>query len=156
MILKKDTKAPDFQLLNPEGTPVSLQDFRDKKHVVLIFYPADWSPVCGDEIALFSEMKSIFDKEDAVLLGISVDSFFCHKAFSDDRKVHFQLLADFEPKGAVARQYGVYNDKAGYDSRALFLIDKQGIIRWSFLSPDEVNPGANGVLDALDELKKQA
>lgn len=153
MILQKDTKAPDFQLLNPEGKLVSLKDFHQKKNVVLIFYPADWSPVCGDEIALFSEMKSIFDKEETVLLGISVDSFFCHKAFTDDRKVHFQLLADFEPKGEVARKYGVYNDQAGYDSRALFLIDKQGQIVWSYLSPDEINPGADGVLDALEKLK---
>ncbi|WP_228098695.1 redoxin domain-containing protein [Pedobacter sp. MC2016-24] len=153
MILQKDTKAPDFQLLNPDGKPVALKDYYQKKNVILIFYPADWSPVCGDEIALFSEMKSIFDKEEAVLLGISVDSFFCHKAFTDDRKVHFQLLADFEPKGDVAKKYGVYNDQAGYDSRALFLIDKQGQIAWSFLSPDEINPGADGVLDALEKLK---
>lgn len=122
--------------------------------MVLIFYPAGWGLVCGDEIALFSEMKSIFDRQDTVLLGISVDSFFCHKAFVDDRKIHFQLLADFEPEGEVARKYGVYNDKAGYNSRALFLIDKSGEIAWSFLSPDEINPGADGVLDALDQLKQ--
>eukprot|EP01132_Coremiostelium_polycephalum_P017743 gene17743-21211_t len=143
-MLKKNTPAPDFQLLNPEGEVVSLSDFKNKKNVVLLFYPADWSPVCGDEISLFSQMKPIFDKEDAVLLGISVDSFFCHKAYTAHRKIHFQLLADFEPKGAVARQYGVYNEKAGYNSRALFLIDKSGTVQWSYLAPDEVNPGADG------------
>lgn len=152
-MLQKNDKAPDFQLLNPDGEQVVRSDFEGKKNVVLIFYPADWSPVCGDEIALFSSMLPIFDKEEAVLLGISVDSFFCHKAYTDDRKIHFQLLADFEPKGEVARKYGVYNEQAGYNSRALFLIDKTGTIAWSYLSPDEINPGADGVLDALDELK---
>lgn len=154
MMLKKNDKAPDFDLLNPDGKKIALKDFKGKKNVVLIFYPADWSPVCGAEVALFSEMKSIFDKQDAVLLGISVDSLFCHKAYTDDKKLRFQLLADYEPKGSVAKQYGVYNNTAGNNSRALFLIDKKGVIAWSHLSPNEVNPGAGGVLDALDELNK--
>jgi len=125
---------------------------------VLAFYPADWSPVCGDQMGLYNEMLSEFEGLDAELLGISVDGPWCHAAFSRDRKLHFPLLADFEPKGEVARRYGVYRPADGVCERALFVIDANGAIHWSFVSPVGVNPGAAGILAALEELqnKKEA
>jgi peroxiredoxin len=120
--------------------------------VILLFYPADWSPVCGDEVALVNEVLPEFQRHGAELLGISVDGVWCHRAFKEARHLRFPLLADFEPKGAVARAYGVYREKDGISERALFVIDAEGIIRWSYLSPIGVNPGADGVLTALEAL----
>src|SRR5437870_4815023 len=125
--------------------------------VVLAFYPADWSPVCGDQVALYNEMLKEFHELGAELIGISVDGAWCHAAFARDRKLHFPLLADFEPKGDVARRYGVYRDKDGVSERALFVIDSEGKVHWSFVSPIGVNPGADGILSALEDLQnKQA
>jgi peroxiredoxin len=109
-------------------------------------------------MALYNEMLSEFEALDAELLGISVDGAWCHAAFSRDRKLHFPLLADFEPKGEVARLYGVYRQGDGSTERALFVIDANGIIHWRFVSPVGVNPGAAGILSALEELqnKKEA
>ncbi len=150
-ILKPGTKAPDFTLPSSPEQSVSLAEFRGRP-VVLAFYPADWSPVCGDQMALYNEMLSEFAKQGAQLLGISVDGVWCHAAFTADRKLRFPLLADFEPKGAVARQYGVYREGDGIAERALFVIDAQGVLRWSFLSPIGVNPGADGIFDALEAI----
>lgn len=119
-----------------------------------MFYPADWSPVCGDEAALFNAVLPEFRKHNAQLLGISVDGPWCHDAFSENRKLHFTLLSDFEPKGAVSKQYGAYRDKEGVCERALFVIDKNGHIAWNYLSPVAENPGADGVLSALETLSK--
>ncbi|MDB5358254.1 MAG: Alkyl hydroperoxide reductase subunit C-like protein [Phycisphaerales bacterium] len=118
----------------------------------MAFYPADWSPVCGDELALFNEILPEFERHNAQLLGISVDGPWCHVAYARDRKLHFPLLADFEPKGEVARKYGVYREDDGVSERALFLIDENGVIRWSYVSPMGVNPGADGALRALEAL----
>ena len=118
----------------------------------MAFYPADWSPVCSDEMALYNEMLKYFSKYDAVLAGISVDSKWCHQAFSKSRNLHFPLLADFEPKGEISKKYGVYDEKEGTSSRALFVIDKEGVIAWSYLSPVGTNPGADGILNALENL----
>ena len=120
--------------------------------VVIMYYPADWSPVCGDEVALLNAVLFELAKHGAQLLGISVDGVWCHSAFASARKLHFPLLADFEPKGAVARAYGVYRDTEGTSERALFVIDAEGGIRWRSLSPVGVDPGADGVLDVLDKL----
>jgi len=150
-ILAAGSVAPNFSLPSTPDQRVSLADFRGQV-VVLAFYPADWSPVCGDQMALYNEMLGEFRKQKAQLLGISVDGVWCHAAFAGDRKLHFPLLADFEPKGAVAREYGVYRESEGLTERALFVIDAEGIIRWSFLSPIGVNPGADGIFDALDAL----
>ncbi len=152
-ILSPGTPAPEFALPSGPDQRVSLAAFRGQP-VVLAFYPADWSPVCGDQMALYNEMVDEFAKMNAQLLGISVDGVWCHAAFSSDRKLHFPLLADFEPKGAVARQYGVYRDAEGITERALFVIDAEGIVRWSFLSPIGVNPGADGIFDALEALAR--
>jgi peroxiredoxin len=154
-ILSSGTAAPEFSLPSRPDQRASLTGFRGQP-VVLAFYPADWSPVCGDQMALYNEMTSAFASFNAQLLGISVDGAWCHAAFSTDRKLHFPLLADFEPKGAVARQYGVYREPDGVCERALFVIDAEGVIRWSFLSPIDVNPGADGIFDALEALSHRS
>ncbi|WP_291946228.1 peroxiredoxin [Chitinophaga sp.] len=151
MILTAHTSAPDFELFATPDKKVKLSSFRGKK-VILSFYPADWSPVCSDQLAVYNETLKYFQAAGAQLLGISVDSKWSHRAFSEDRHLHFPLLADFEPKGAVAKQYGVYDEQRGAAQRALFVIDEKGIIQWSYLSPNDVNPGADGILEALDTL----
>jgi peroxiredoxin len=144
--------APDFTLKSTPDQTVNLSEFSGQP-VVLAFYPADWSPVCGDQMALYNEMLPEFKELGAELLGISVDGIWCHTAFSRDRKLHFPLLADFEPKGAIAKLYGVYREADGTTERALFVINAEGIIHWSYVSPVGVNPGADGILSALEELQ---
>jgi len=151
--LKPGIQAPDFSLSTTPDQKVSLSEFRGRT-VVLVFYPADWSPVCSDQLALYDELKPEFSEFEAQIIGISVDGVWCHLAFSKDRKLRFPLLADFEPKGAVARQYGVYRDKDGESERALFVIDAEGVIRWSYVSPVGINPGADGILKALESMAK--
>jgi peroxiredoxin len=152
--LTAGTPAPEFSLHATPDQLVSLSDFRGRP-VILAFYPADWSPVCGDQMALYNEILNEFQTFDAELIGISVDGSWCHIAFSHDRRLRFPLLADFEPKGGVARRYGVYREADGTTERALFVIDAAGIIRWSHVSPIGVNPGADGILRALESLKKE-
>ncbi len=145
------TKAPGFELNSTPDQKLKLSDFTGKR-LILAFYPADWSPVCGDQMSLYNETLKYFKKHNADIVGISVDGKWCHTAFEKDRKLHFPLLADFEPKGEVAKAYGVYNAASGQAQRALFVIDEEGIIRWNYLSPDGINPGADGILDALEEM----
>jgi len=154
-ILPAGTRAPDFTLPVTPDQSVSLSDFRGRP-VIIAFYPGDFSPVCGDQMALYNELRSEFHKHHAELLGISVDSAWCHGAFAEARKLHFPLLSDFEPKGAVARLYGAYRPKEGTAARALFVLDGDGIIRWSYLSPVGVNPGADGILEALESMDAPA
>src|SRR5437867_5061693 len=146
--LPPGTKAPDFTLPSTPDQTLSLSDFRGRP-VILVFYPEDWSPVCSDELALYQQLLPEFQAHDAVLLGISVDGVWSHLAFSKDRNLHFPLLSDFDPKGDISRTYGVFTERNGESARALFVIDPKGIIRWSYLSPDGVNPGADGILSAL-------
>lgn len=153
-ILAPGVAAPDFSLHSTPDQLVSLSDFRGAP-LVVAFYPADWSPVCSDQMALYNEMLSEFHKFKAAIVGISVDGSWCHSAFACDRKLHFPLLADFEPKGAVARLYGVYHERDGVSERALFVIDPMGTIAWSYLSPVGVNPGADGILEALETLESK-
>ena len=150
-ILTVGTKAPDFTLPVTPDQKISLNELKGKP-IILAFYPADWSPVCGDQMALYNEILPEFRKHKAELLGISVDGYWCHTAFSKNRHLHFPLLSDFEPKGAIAKKYGAYNDKAGVCERALFVVDKDGVIAWSYLSPMAENPGADGILEALENL----
>ena len=149
--LRPGTPAPDFSLPSTPDQKVSLSEFLGRP-VVLVFYPSDWSPVCGDQLALYNELLPDFASYDAEILGISCDGVWCHIAFSKDRKYRIPLLSDFEPKGAVARLYGVYDEKTGESERALFVIDASGIIRWSYVSPVGINPGADGILKALENL----
>src|SRR6476660_3614035 len=153
MILSKGNTAPDFNLFATPDQKLNLSDLKGKK-VVLAFYPADWSPVCSDQMALYNEMHKLFAKHNAQVIGVSVDSKWCHLAFAGDRKFHFPLLADFEPKGAVSKLYEVYDEKEGESLRALYVIDEKGIIRWNYLSPVGINPGADGILNALEDLDK--
>lgn len=153
--LKPGTKAPDFVLPSAPNQKTSLKEYHGRP-VILAFYPADWSPVCGDQMALYNEVLPEFERFGAQLLGISVDGEWCHAAFAKDRALHFPLLADFEPKGAVARHYGVYRAPDGFAERALFVVDGEGIIRWSYVSPIDVNPGADGILRALEALVPEA
>src|SRR5687767_12281198 len=149
------TVAPDFTLHSAPDQSVSLSNFRGQT-VILAFYPADWSPVCGDQMALYNEILDEFREHDAELLGISVGGAWCHKAYAEAKKLQFPLLADFEPKGAVSRAYGAYATQKGQSARALFVIDREGIIHWSHLSPSGVNPGADGILKALESLSAGA
>jgi peroxiredoxin len=144
--------APDFSLPSSPSTTATLAEHRGHP-VILVFYPADWSPVCGDQLALYTELQEEFARFDAKMLGISVDGPWCHAAFIAARNYSIPLLADFEPKGAVARSYGVYSEQTGTTERALFVIDAAGIIRWSHVSPMGINPGADGILAALESLK---
>jgi peroxiredoxin len=152
-MLNPGVVAPDFVLSVTPDQKLSLGELRGKP-VILAFYPADFSPVCGDQMALYNEIRGEFHRHGAELLGISVDSVWCHAAFAKDRHLHFPLLSDFEPKGAVARQFGAYRPGDGFCERALFVIDKQGVIAWSYCSPVGVNPGADGILEALEALAK--
>jgi peroxiredoxin len=149
--LASGTAAPDFSLQCAPDQSLSLGAFLGRP-VVLVFYPADWSPVCGDQLALYNELSEEFGKTNAALLALSVDGVWCHAAFAKDRRYRFPLLADFEPKGEVARRYGVYRQKDGFSERALFVLDQQGVIRWSYVSAVGVNPGADGILNALEAL----
>ena len=153
--LAPGTKAPDFTLQVAPHENFSLSELSGRP-VILAFYPADWSPTCGDQIGLYNEVLPEFEKLGAELLGISVDGPWCHKAFAEARHLHFRLLSDSEPKGAVARQYGVYRSADGISERALFVIDRNGVITWSYVSPIRVNPGADGILEALERLPKAA
>jgi peroxiredoxin len=150
-ILPAGRPAPDFTLAAGPGESISLSRLRGRP-VILAFYPADWSPVCGDQMALYNEILGEFRAFGAELLGVSVDSMWCHRAFAENRRLRFPLLADFEPKGEIARTYGVYRASDGTSERALFVIDSNGIVRWSYCSPIDVNPGADGILEALERL----
>jgi peroxiredoxin len=152
-MLTPGTLAPDFALSCTPDQKLKLSELRGKK-IILAFYPADWSPVCSDQMALYNETLKFFSRYNAQIIGISVDSKWCHLAFSGNRKLHFPLLADFEPKGAVSKLYEVYDENEGESQRALYVIDEKGIIRWNYLSPVGINPGADGILNALEELNK--
>lgn len=145
-------KAPDFELFSTPDQKLKLQQLRGKK-VILSFYPADWSPVCGDQMSLYNEMLKFFREKNAEMIGISVDSKWSHHAFSQNKNLKFPLLADFEPKGAIAKLYGVYDDESGECQRALYIIDEDGTVRWNYVSPKAINPGADNILDALDQMK---
>ena len=152
--LQPGTVAPDFELPSTPDQKVMLSEFRGQS-VILVFYPEDWSPVCSDQLALYQALLPEFQRFGAELMGISVDSVWSHLAFAKDRNLHFPLLSDFEPKGEVARAYHVYRAQEGTTERALFVLDADGIIRWSYVSPVGVNPGADGILRALEDLGKE-
>jgi peroxiredoxin len=153
--LPPGTKAPDFELPSAPDRTVSIAEFRGRP-VILAFYPADWSPVCSDQLVVYQEVLPEFQRFNAALLGISVDGIWSHLAFARERSLHFPLLADFEPKGDVARKYHVYRSREGTSERALYVIDADGVVRWSYVAPVEVNPGADGILRALGALGKGA
>ena len=150
-LLPVGSEAPDFTLNAIPGEAHSLRELRGRP-VVLVFYPADWSPVCGDQLALYNQLKDVWKGLRAQVVGVSVDGVWCHQAYSTTRNLSFPLLADFEPKGAVAQRYNAYNNKGGVAHRALYVLDANGIIQWNHLSPANINPGADGILKALESL----
>jgi peroxiredoxin len=152
--LPAGTPAPEFDLPSGPDATLGLADLRGRP-AVLTFYPADWSPVCSDQLVLYQEIRPMFDTFNAQILGISVDGVWCHRAFAQHRGIEFPLLSDFEPKGTVSRAFGVYRRGEGVSERALFVLDAHGAIEWSYLSPINVNPGADGILRALEDLTRK-
>lgn len=150
-MLPAEIFAPDFELYAAPDQKLKLSELRNRK-IILAFYPADWSPVCDDQMTLYNEMEKYFARFNAQVIGISVDSKWSHLAFSEHNKFNFPLLSDFEPKGEVARLYEAYDEKTGACQRALYVIDERGVIRWAYKSPIGINPGADGILNALEEL----
>jgi peroxiredoxin len=151
--LEKGTKAPDFSLKVTPDQTVCLSDFLGRP-VILAFYPADFSPVCGDEMSLYNEILPEFKKYNAELLGISVDNVWSHLAFAKEKNLHFPILSDFNPKGEVSKLYNAYNEKDGVSERALYVVDRKGKIAWGYISPIGINPGADGILEALEGIKQ--
>ena len=142
-------QAPDFTLRDQDGEKVSLSDYRGRK-VLLVFYPGDFSPVCGDQLSIYQEVKPEIEEKGVEMIGISVDSFFAHKAFQEKIGIDTRLLSDFEPKGEVARAYGSYVEKMGFANRTLVLVDEDGRVAWTYESPNPGEfPGANVIFDAL-------
>ncbi|MGO4551225.1 redoxin domain-containing protein [Lysobacter sp. 2RAF19] len=150
-ILEAGKPAPAFKLHATPDQVLTSDELRGKRYV-LAFYPADFSPVCGDQMALYNQVLSEFRSRKAELFGVSVDGVWCHQAFTEARNLHFPLLSDFEPKGGVSRAFGAYRESEGVSERALFVVDETGTIAWSYCSPMAVNPGADGILDALDAM----
>jgi peroxiredoxin len=143
-------KAPDFTLRNQDGEKVSLSDFEGRK-VMLVFYPGDFSPVCGDQLSIYQEVKPEIEEKGVELVGVSVDSFFAHKAFQEKLGIDTVLLSDFEPKGEVARAYDSYVEKMGFANRTLVLVDEEGRVAWTYESPNPGEfPGANVIFDAIN------
>jgi peroxiredoxin (alkyl hydroperoxide reductase subunit C) len=148
-VIEPGAPAPDFSLLDQDGQRVSLEDLRGQTSV-LVFYPLDFSPVCTDQLNVYDEVLDDLEREGVKLYGISVDSAYCHKAFQSELGIRIPLLADFHPKGAVARAYGVYDEKWGSSARALVMIDPDLRVKWVHRSPSALEiPGANLIFDAL-------
>ena len=149
-MIEPGARAPEFTLPDQDGNKVSLADFRGQT-VVLVFYPADFSPVCTDQLSVYHEVLGEFEERGAKLVGISVDGAFCHRAFRDHMGLGMPLLSDFHPKGEVARAYGVWSEEYGVSSRALVMVGPEGAVEWSYMSPPLEVPGANLIFDALDQ-----
>ena len=150
MVIKPGDKAPDFTLPNHRGEQVSLSDFRGRK-LMLVFYPADFSPVCTDQLSIYQEVLGEIEAKGVELVGISVDSSWTHNAFRKSLGLDIPLLADFHPKGKVSEAYGAYLPEIGIDSRSLVLIDENGVVSWVHESPSIADiPGANLIFDALE------
>jgi peroxiredoxin (alkyl hydroperoxide reductase subunit C) len=148
-VVEPGSPAPDFSLIDQDGQRVSLEDLRGQTSV-LVFYPLDFSPVCTDQLNVYDEVLDDLDRLGAKLYGVSVDSAYCHKAFQSQMGIRIPLLADFHPKGAVAKAYGVYDEKWGNSSRALVMIDPDLNVKWTHRSPSALEiPGANLIFDAL-------
>jgi peroxiredoxin (alkyl hydroperoxide reductase subunit C) len=149
-MIEPGSPAPDFKLRDQDGQEVTLEDVKGQTSV-LVFYPLDFSPVCTDQLSIYQELVEEFAQRGVKLYGVSVDSAFCHKAFQEKLNLTIPLLADFEPKGEVARAFGLYNDEYGTAQRALVMIGPDGVVKWAYCSPSALEiPGANLIFDALE------
>jgi peroxiredoxin len=149
-MIEPGSSAPDFTLPDQDGREVSLADFRGRT-LVLVFYPADFSPTCTDQLNLYQEVLPQLEEQGAALVGISVDGAYCHKAFQAHLNITIPLLADFHPKGAVARAYGLWSEEYGVARRGLVMVGPDGTVVWSYIGPPLEVPGANLIFDALDQ-----
>ena len=149
-MIEPGSVAPDFTLPDQDGKKVSMADFRGRT-VVLVFYPADFSPTCTDQLNLYQEVLPQIEEQGATLVGISVDGAFSHKAFQQHLGVSMPLLSDFHPKGEVAKAYGVFVEDFGVAGRALVMVDPEGIVTWAYQSPPLEIPGANLIFDAPEQ-----
>ena len=149
-MIEPGARAPEFTLPDQDGNKVSLADFRGRT-VVLVFYPSDFSPVCTDQLSVYQEVLPQLEEAGAKLVGLSVDNAFCHKAFQERQNLTIPLLADFHPKGEVARAYGVWSEDYGVSARALVMVGPEGTVEWSYMSPPLEVPGANLIFDALEQ-----
>jgi peroxiredoxin len=150
-LIEPGTPAPDFSLPDQDGNMVGLGDFAGRK-LMLCFYPLDFSPVCTDQLSIYQEVLGEIEAKGASLVGVSIDSAYCHRAFREQLNLTIPLLADFHPKGSMSRQYGAYQEDFGTDNRSLVLVDAEGVVHWSHAasSVKEI-PGANLIFDALGE-----
>ncbi|HEX6655807.1 MAG TPA: redoxin domain-containing protein [Candidatus Limnocylindria bacterium] len=149
--LSVGTRAPELALLQAPNSMLRLRGFANRA-VILVFYPMDWEPVSREQLTLYQSYADAFGRLSARLLGISVDHVRCHEAFARDAQLHFPLLADFQPRGLVARRYGVYREARGVSARALFVLDAQHVIRFGKVYPDQLNPGVDDLLTTLEAL----
>lgn len=148
-MIEPGAKAPEFTLRDQDGNEVRLSDFAGRK-LILCFYPADFSPGCTDQLSLYQEVLEEIEAAGASLVGVSVDSRYCHRAFREHLNLTMPLLADFHPKGEMSRAYGAYIEERGHTNRSLVLVDEDGIVRWVYQSPTPKEvPGANLIFDAL-------
>jgi peroxiredoxin len=149
-MIEPGAKAPRFTLPDQDGNRVSLDDFAGRK-LLLVFYPGDFSAVCRNQLSLYQEVLGEIESRGASLVGVSVDSTDSHRAFREQLNLGMPLLSDFHPKGEVARAYGVYSEEYGKSGRALVLIDEDGEVVWTHISPPLEVPGANLIFDALSD-----
>ncbi len=156
MALTVGAPAPDFSLKDQNQKEVKLSDFAGKKCAVIVFYPLDWSPVCTNEHACFVNDMKNFERLDAEILGVSVDSLWSHKAYADKMGIKYSLLADFQPRGALAEKFGVYLPEKGISGRAIFIVDKAGKIAWMKNYDIPVVPDLAEVSSALAKVKTAA
>jgi peroxiredoxin len=153
---RTDAPAPELTLPDADGRPVTLSDFRGR-NVVIAFYPADWTPVCTSELALFEETLDELRDRNAQILAISTDTPYSHRAWASHQRLSFPLLSDFWPHGDVARMYGVFRDDDGLCHRSLFFIDPEGVLRDRWIADDQdVAPGLNLVFDTLDQMQARS
>jgi peroxiredoxin (alkyl hydroperoxide reductase subunit C) len=152
-VIEPGEPAPDFTLPNHKGEAVSLADFRGRK-LMLVFYPADFSLVCSDQLSIYQEVLEQISEAGVELVGVSVDSSWSHNAFRKKLGIDIPLLSDFHPKGEMSRAYGAYIEDFGITNRSLVLIDEEGVVRWVHESPQVTEiPGANLIFDALEAVK---
>jgi peroxiredoxin len=134
MAIEVGQQAPDFELKNQFGTPVRLSSFRGEKNVVLVFFPKAFTATCTSELCAIRDENTVFENDDTVVFGVSCDTDATHKVFAETEKYEFSLLSDFWPHGEVARLYGVFLEERGFALRATFIIDKEGVVRWSVVN----------------------